>query len=157
MPEPVPLTPAEPAALEAFWRDTGSSGPVPEAWAFGDHAALADELLALVLAGTKTATAASMWDVQADGDPVPRVGDLSILLDGAGAPRALIRTTQVRVVPFLEVDAEHARLEGEGDLTLQHWREGHEAFFRRTSSDPRVFDATMPIVCERFTVVHPPT
>ncbi len=150
-----PLTPADPAAVEAFWHATGPTGPVPEAWAFGDHAELADELLALVLAGTKTATASSLWDIEADGDPVPQVGDLSIVLDGAGQPRALIRTTQVRIVPFIDVDAEHARLEGEGDLTLSHWREAHEAFFRRTATGDRGFDETMPVVCERFEVVHP--
>ncbi|WP_229052793.1 ASCH domain-containing protein [Aeromicrobium sp. Leaf350] len=150
-----PLAPTDDAAVETFWRATGGTGPAPEAWAFGDHADLADELLALVLDGTKTATASSLWDVEADGDPVPRVGDLSILLDGAGAPRALIRTTQVRIVPFIDVDAEHARLEGEGDLTLQHWRDGHESFFRRTAVDPRGFDPAMPVVCERFELVSP--
>ncbi len=150
-----PLAPADPAAIETFWRSTGSTGPVPDAWAFGDHATLADELLALVLDGTKTATASSAWDVEADGDPVPAVGDLSIVLDGSGHPRALIRTTQVRVVPFMDVDDEHARLEGEGDLTLQHWREAHETFFRRTASDDRGFDETMPVICERFEVVEP--
>lgn len=143
------------AAVEKFWRGTGSAEPAPEAWAFGDHAELADELLGLVLDGTKTATASSLWDVQADGDAVPRVGDLSILLDGSGQPRALIRTTEVRVVPFIDVDAEHAQLEGEGDLSLSHWREGHERFFRRTASDDRGFDETMPVICERFEVVEP--
>lgn len=149
-----PLVPADPAAVEEFWRGTGSTGPVPEAWAFGDHAELADELLGLVLDGTKTATASSLWDVEADGDPVPRVGDLSILLDGAGQPRAVIRTTEVRIVPFIDVDAEHARLEGEGDRSLTHWREAHERFFRRTASDDRGFDETMPVVCERFEVIE---
>ncbi len=148
-----PLAPADPETVEAFWRGTGSTGPAPEAWAFGDHADLADELLGLVLDGTKTATASSLWDTEADGDPVPRVGDLSIVLDGAGRPGALIRTTQVRVVPFIDVDAEHARLEGEGDRSLSHWREAHEAFFRRTATDDRGFDETMPVVCERFEVL----
>ncbi|GAA1745785.1 ASCH domain-containing protein [Aeromicrobium alkaliterrae] len=152
-----PSTAADPATIAEFWAEVDLPGPVPEAWAFGDHAALADELLALVLSGAKTATASSLWDVEADGDPVPRVGDVSILLDGSGDPRGVIRTTQVRIVPFIDVDAEHARLEGEGDLSLSHWREGHEAFFRRTATDGRDFDPRMPVVCERFELLHPTT
>lgn len=148
-----PLVPAEPTAIEEFWRASELPGPVPDAWAFGDHGELADELLALVLDGTKTATASSLWDVEADGDPVPRVGDLSIVLDSAGRPRAVIRTTEVRVVPFIDVDAEHARLEGEGDLSLSHWRTAHERFFRRTAAGGRGFDETMPVTCERFEIV----
>ncbi len=150
-----PLVPADQAAVEAFWRGSGFTGPVPDAWAFGDHAELADELLALVLAGTKTATASALWEIEADGDPVPRTGDLSILLDGAGHPHAVIRTTQVRVVPFIDVDAEHAYLEGEGDRSLAHWRTAHELYFRRSASDERAYDPAMPIVLERFELLYP--
>ena len=54
---------------------------------------------------------------------------LGIVLDGAGHPRALVVTTEARVVPFDQVDADHARDEGEGDGSLEHWREVHERFF----------------------------
>ncbi len=146
--------------LAAFWRATGLGGPVPAAWAFGDNAALADELLALVLDGTKTATASALWDYEADDEPMPQPDDLSILLDGAGMPRAVIRTTDVITVPFDDVDAAHAHAEGEDDRTLASWRRGHETFFRRTAAaraevDPRGFDGSMPIVLERFELVFP--
>lgn len=94
---------------------------VPEAWAFGAEPAQADELLALVLAGIKSATASSLWAYEAEGEPLPTAGDLSILLDGRGEPRAVIRSTDVHVVPFRGVDAEHAHAEGEGDRSLAHW------------------------------------
>ena len=45
-----------------------------------------------------------MWDYEAVGESLPEAGDLSIVLDGAGHPRALIATTDVRIVPFDEVD-----------------------------------------------------
>lgn len=143
--------------MAAFWADArsalGLSGPVPDSWAFGGTPQMADELLALVLAGTKTAGASQGWDYDATGDPLPKVGDLSVVLDGAGHPRALVRTTDVRVVPFEEVDAEHARLEGEGDLTLDYWRRAHERFWTTYPEHDRGFSPTMPVVLERFEVL----
>lgn len=151
---PTPLTPADPARVTAFWRAVATtSGPEPESWAFGDHARLADELLALVLDGTKTATAGALADYEAHDEQLPEPGDLAIVLDGAGEPRALLQVTHVEVRPFSEVDAEHAWLEGEGDRSLAHWREGHERFFARASVDG--FDPAMPVVLERFVVLHP--
>lgn len=127
----------------------------PQAWAFGATAEQADELVALVLDGTKTATASSQWDYEQEDAALPRVGDLSIVLDGSEQPRALIEVMQVDVTPFDEVDAEHAHLEGEGDRTLGHWRSVHEAFFTEQSGPDRTFSSTMPVVLERFRVLYP--
>jgi uncharacterized protein YhfF len=52
------------------------------------------------------------------------------------------------------VDAEHARLEGEGDLSLEYWREVHRAFFTETATHARPVDDDMPVVLERFRVVY---
>ena len=135
--------------------ETPAATVPPPAWAFGDTPELADELLALVLSGVKTATADLVWSYQAADEPVPAVGDLSIVLDGSGAPRALLRTTKVEVVPFSAVTAEHARLEGEGDRTLATWRAEHERYFRRTVPSARAFSEEAPVVCERFKVLYP--
>ena len=124
----------------------------PPAWAFGGSAEEADELLQLVLDGTKTATASALWDYEAEGEALPEVGSLSILLDGRGHPRALISTTEVEVVPFDEVDEEHARLEGEGDLSVASWRPLTSGSSRQGSS--RAFEPDMPVVLERFSVVY---
>jgi uncharacterized protein YhfF len=89
------------------------------------------------------------------GEALPARGDLSIVLDGAGAPRLLVRTTHVDVVPFDEVTAEHAYLEGEDDRTLESWREGHERYWRRTlAAVGREFEPSTPVVCERFEVLY---
>lgn len=145
--------------IDRFWDRasdaTGLSGPRPVSWAFGDSPGMADELLSLVLDGTKTATTGALWHYEADGEPVPAAGDLSILLDGAGAPRALIRTTEARVVTFAQVDADLARDEGEDDRTLAAWRQGHERYFRRTLPPiGREFSPDMPVVCERFALLY---
>ncbi|MGC5168958.1 isochorismatase family protein [Luteimicrobium sp. DT211] len=134
-------------------RGVASAVP-PPAWSFGDSPRLADELLALVLAGRKTATTASLLEYEDDGEPLPRPGELSILLDGRGRPRALVRTASVEVVPFADVTAGFAAAEGEGDRSLASWREEHARYFRRVLGDDR-FDERMPVVCERFELLHP--
>lgn len=155
--------------IDAFWTDakivvgvnptgyyTGAKPAEvlqPRAWSFGVSAAQADELLRLVLEGTKTATSSALWDYEAQNDPLPSVGTLSIVLDGDGHPRALIRTDDVRIVPFEEVDEEHARAEGEGARTLAQWRADHERFFTEHASHDQSFSPDMPVVLERFEVL----
>lgn len=152
--------PAADEDVARFWAQAGSAlgldGPVPPAWAFGDSPQLAGELVALVLDGTKTAPAGALWHYEADDEPVPSAGELSIVLDGSGVPRCLVRTTEVRVVAFDAVDADFARDEGEGDRTLASWRDAHERYFRRTlPSTGRAFASDMPVVLERFEVLYP--
>ena len=146
--------------LRNFWSEARAAVPalpeqIPEAWAFGATPNHANELLTLVLEGTKTATASALWDMEAESEPVPEVGEFSVILDGHGEPRAVIITTAVEIVPFAEVSAEHAHAEGEGDRTLRSWRKTHERFWRRYSQSPRGFAFDMPAVCERFRVVFP--
>ena len=80
---------------------------------FGDLPAMQDELAALVVAGEKRATAASLWELEAAGEPLPQPGDLLLVTDSRATPVCLTRTVQVDVVPFDEVTAEFAHMEGE--------------------------------------------
>jgi uncharacterized protein YhfF len=123
---------------------------------FGDSAEMADELGALVAAGTKTATASLCWEYERDGSaPMPAVGDLSIVLDGAGQPLCIVETIEIRVLPFNEVDPQFAYDEGEGDRSLAYWREAHRDFFGRACKRlGRAFSEAAPVVCERFQVVY---
>lgn len=122
----------------------------PPAWAFGATPEQADESLRLVIDGIKTATCCPMRDYQAEDEPVPQVGTLSIVLDGSGRPRALVRDVEVRLVRFDRVDAEHAHAEGEGDRSLAHWQAVHEWFFTEYDSNVRGFSRDMVLVLERF-------
>lgn len=157
-------------SIEAFWSLArrharlstlpGYFGPstlevvTPPAWSFGADPDQADRLLQLVLDGTKTATASAREDYDLDDGPLPQPGVLGILLDGHGRPRALVATTHVEVVPFDQVDEEHAYAEGEGDRTLASWRADHQDFFSRVDPRGRGFHAEMPVVLERFTVLY---
>ena len=126
----------------------------PPAWAFGATPEQADELLALVLSGTKTATAGALWDYEAEGEELPAPGALGIITDGRGVPHALVVMTQVDIVPFDQVSAEHAYLEGEGDRSLATWREVHERFFTEHAVHSHGFSPDMPVVLQRFTVLY---
>ncbi|HMU36847.1 MAG TPA: ASCH domain-containing protein, partial [Marmoricola sp.] len=89
-----------------------------------------------------------------DQTPAPQVGEMSIIVNSHGRPKALVVTTQVTTVPFDEVDAEHARLEGEGDLSLEQWRESHEGYFAATPPPGVSFSLTMPVLLQQFAVLY---
>jgi uncharacterized protein YhfF len=148
------------SSVVAFWEARRRDSPqlpetIPLAWAFGATPDHADALLDLVLAGVKDGTASSLWDYEASGEPVPEVGEYSVILDGTDQPRAVLVTTDVRIVPFDRVDAGHARAEGEGDRTLAYWRASHERYWREHSENSCGWASDMPVVCERFRVLWP--
>jgi uncharacterized protein YhfF len=124
---------------------------------FGDSPAMADELLALVLDGTKRATAALVEDFSASGTPLPRPGDHWIVLDGRRRPVAVLRTTEARTGLLHSVDDAFAHDEGEGDRTREDWLRGHRAYWKRQGERTGVpFDErTSQVVFERFAVVWP--
>jgi uncharacterized protein YhfF len=151
------------SAIDAYWRSYLETLPPDspgrdggyEAEAFGDGPELAEELGALILAGTKTATCSALWEWEAGGEPVTEVGLKTVVLGGDGRPLCIIETTEVEIRRFDEVDEDFAREEGEGDLSLEYWRRAHERFFSRNLPKiGRVFSEGMPLVCERFRVIH---
>src|SRR4051794_41196650 len=97
-----------------------------ETVSFGDGPELADELLALVLDGRKTATCWAASEGQLTG-----LGRRMVALDGAGRPRAVIETVELVRRRFHEVDAAFAHDEGEGDRSLAYWRHAHRIYFTR--------------------------
>ena len=149
------------AAARAMYREyaAASGRPAdeePPVERFGDGAALADELLGLVLAGTKRATAGLVADFAADGEPLPRIGGHWIVCDGAGVPRCVLRSTELRLGPLHSVDDAFAWDEGEGDRSRASWLDGHERYFRRTqAARGEEWSDDLEVVFERFRVVWP--
>ncbi|ANJ26071.1 ASCH domain-containing protein [Agromyces aureus] len=128
----------------------------PSVEQFGDHPDLTDELIGLVLEGTKRATAALVVEFEAEGQPLPRVGSHWIACDSFGRPRAILRSTELRIATVDQVDEAFAYDEGEGDRSLAWWRDAHIRYWRRATkrlgSD---WTPDLEIVLERFTVVWP--
>jgi len=117
-------------AIERFWRRAvfraklnhvpSYFGPTPlevvrpPAWAFGTTAEEADGFLRDVLDGRTTAIAGSLRDYRADDGIVPETGELGIVVDGRGAPAALVVVSEVLTMPYAEVDPAGTVVEGSG-------------------------------------------
>jgi uncharacterized protein YhfF len=149
-------------AVHDFWREFCDANPGVDprepfqAWHFGNSEDLAHELCELVMQGIKTATAALVWEAEADPDTAPFEGGYSVITDFAGAPRCVIRTTGVGIHPFNEVDAAFAFEEGEGDRSLDHWRQVHwDYFVKRCAELGKDANLQMPVICERFALLFP--
>jgi uncharacterized protein YhfF len=150
------LTGANAAFWARFQAATGETAPGPRyVDAFGDSEAMMDELLALVLSGTKQATATlARWFTD---ETLPRPGDLVLITDGREAPACVIRTTRVDVMPIHQVDAEFAFVEGEGDRSYEYWITEHRKFWSREADRYGfAYSDDLDVVCERFELVWAP-
>lgn len=125
--------------MGADWRNL-------ESFTFGDGPELADQLLALVLAGRKTATC---WDA-AEGLKGAEIGKSMVAKDATGASRAVLETVELTQRRFDQVDAAFAHDEGEDDRTLESWRAAHKSYFTRNGG----FAPDMLLNCERFRLVE---
>lgn len=121
---------------------------------YGDSPELSTSLLALIREGRKRAGTSLLWAIEADNESIPEVGEVAIVLDHRNEPALVTRVTWVRILPFCEVTAEYAAIEGEGDGSLAYWREAHWAFLsrecRRIGREP---EPSMPVVCSVFEVL----
>lgn len=123
---------------------------------------LRDELTALVLAGTKIATAGLVADYIVEGEPIPRPGDREVVLDSSLQPVAIIETTRCEVTTISRVTDAFAIDEGEGFADATGWRAAHEHFWggylddlRRDLGDPSfALTESTPVVCQWFHLVE---
>ena len=146
-----------PDDLWAEYIDNGNKDEKHEAWAFCGGGKKADELLALVKEGKKRGTASSLIAYRVENEPLPKVGDKSIILDSNNEAHLIIVTRKVTVTPFLQVHPYHGYMEGEGDRSLNYWREVHEIFFKPDyEAAGKDFDPMGEVVLEEFDVIYPP-
>ncbi len=111
-------------------------------WDFGDDRELANKLKELVLDGKKKA----VTGFYRDGQRVPRAGDHEAILDSDKKRFCIVRCTNVKIKPFLEVGYDFIQKEGEGDRDIEEWREKHRHFFQ-------LKDDQVKVVCEEFEMV----
>ncbi|WP_430645024.1 ASCH domain-containing protein [Agromyces sp. GXS1127] len=156
--------PVDEAAATVLWEEYRAARPdraldtePPSVEVFGDHPALTDELLALVLDGTKRATASLVAEFRDEGQPLPRVGSHWIACDSAGRARAILRSTELRIGAFSSVDAAFAHDEGEDDRTLGSWVDNHRRYWQRVCPTIGIeWSDDLDVVFERFEVAWPP-
>lgn len=117
-------------------------------WFGGKNKELTDRLLEYAIDGKKTAT--TSWPIP---DPLYWApGDYSVILNGTGEPKAVMRTTSFVQCKFREVEEDFALAEAEGDY--EAYREGHKWFYSQGPNGHEFGDDSM-VLCERFEVVYP--
>ncbi|SKC82208.1 ASCH domain-containing protein [Maledivibacter halophilus] len=141
--------------LKVIGEDRKSRNKEYTSWYFCDNEKDANHLAKLVVEGTKRATASLYYWYEVEKEKPPKKGDLSIITDWNGIAKCIIRTNKVSIIPFEEVTEEFARMEGEGDKSLEYWRNAHINFFSRELKDlGKKFSKDMTVVCEEFEVVY---
>lgn len=144
------MTPDE--MWQLYVKKTGCNASY-DAWMFGDSP---DALAQLVLSGQKTGTSSAFPLYEIDDEPLPKVGDFSVVLDSCDNAVCIIRTTNVYITQFDQVTDMHAYLEGEGDRTLSYWRAVHKKVFQQWIGEAGLhFSEDMLVVCEEFVRVFP--
>jgi len=144
-----------------MWHNCCAVNGIPEdtpheVWAFCGGGEGANELAELARTGRKTATSSTLLSFRQENAPLPLEGSLSVILYANGEAACVLRDTQVKVVPFNEVSAEHAFREGEGSRTLEEWREIHRrAFTPDYQAAGLPFDETGLCVLEEFERIYP--
>jgi uncharacterized protein YhfF len=151
---------ARSALTDEFWRGYREAAGLHhddyDVVAFGDSPGMATALAELTVAGLKRATAGLLRQFGPGGEAAPVDGGYVVLLDGASKPRAIWRTTEVRIGPLNSVDERFAWDEGEGERTLDWWLSAHRQFFgRRGAAQGFAMHDEIETVFERFEVVWP--
>lgn len=123
-----------------------------QVWQFGFDA---DELLDLVVKEKKTATSSADILYALGNETLPVEGLYNVILNAKEEAICIVQTTKVDIIPFNRVSEKHACKEGEGDGSLEHWRESHKNFFsEELLRIGEQFDENMKIVCEEFCLVY---
>ncbi|MDH3859611.1 MAG: ASCH domain-containing protein, partial [Gammaproteobacteria bacterium] len=87
---------------------------------------------------------------------VPRreAGDYWIILWENFKPACVLEIVNVELRPFKDVDAAFAAREGEGDGSLEYWKQCHEEYFKLQLGDwGKPWSEDLPVVLESFELV----
>ena len=153
------------STIETFWKsylstlaeEDQQNAPIFVVDQFADTPEAATKVGKLVRDGIKTTTSSLVWGLEHIGEPLPKVGDISLIVDGNGEPLCIITLTEVEIKPFNTVDEQFAFEYGEGDRTLAFWLSDNWDFHSRWCIEiGREASETMPIVFQRFRVLYPP-
>jgi len=141
-------------SAQKYWDEFWKGKEQPQnvcAWQFGSDP---DGLSQLVIKGKKTATTSCYILYELENEPIPAVGQYSIILNSKDQPTAIIKTVAVQVIPMSDVPEEHVIAEGEGDLSVDYWWNEHKKIFTKELAEfDMVFSDDMLVVCERFELV----
>jgi len=147
--------------IESFWNDFLRETPkhnkkvIPPSFYFCDNEKDANDCAELVVKRIKRATATSLWWFEKNNEPMPEIGDHSIVTDWNGNAKAIIETVKIELIPFNKITSDFAEIEGEGDKTLAYWKKVHQAYYTKEMKPfKEAFNDNMTIVCEHFKTIY---
>jgi len=138
-----------------YWNEFWQGKAVPTnviAEQFGSaYTPLADELAQQIIEGKKTATCPAHLFYELENEPLPKVGDYTIVLNSKDEPLAIIRNTQIQIITMNEVTDEMAVLEAG---SYNYWWESHVKFFTAELAEyEKEFSEDLLLVWTLFEVV----
>ena len=148
-------------SVKALWSSFLEKNPenknkeVPISFYFCDNKKDADECAKLVVQGIKRATATSLWWFEKNNEKLPEIGDQYIVTDWNGNAKAVVETTKIEQISYNKITSEFAKIEGEGDKSLEYWKRVHKDYYTREMKPfNEQFDENMIIVCEQFKTIY---
>ncbi len=127
----------------------------PKVIHFFDNEKDANHSLELVLNNTKKAMSHSLLGLQNRNEPLPKIGSFIVLTDWEGTAKCIVKTVSVKLKPLFSIDVDYAQLEGEGDKSLDQWKNMYLNYFTRELAPfGRVPKESMIVVCVTFEKVY---
>jgi len=151
---------AQATTVDDFWARCLPSLAAPPADAYyrvrsiGSSPQAQEIITQLILAELKTGTFSSPWIYEGDRAITPVVGGYSVLVDSTDAPRAVLKTTAVKTIPFDQITEKETAIDGPAVRPLDVWRSVHVKFFtNELAARSKSFSDDMPVTVEKFAIV----
>lgn len=113
------------------------------------------QIFDLIRAGDKRGTFTLPWIVERTGSPIPRVGNLLVLVDISGRPVLLTQVVRLDSAIFGEVEARHTAIDGSPVRDPAVWAPLHTVYWNQHLA-PFGLSVTpqMPFWIEEFVLVY---
>ncbi len=122
-----------------------------------EQVVIIEEISRLALDGAKRGTTHTQLHFEQEGIRLREPGDCWVVTTVAGVPLCVVCITNVEIMAFDQVGGAFAASEGEGDLSLDYWRNGHLEYFKAQCRQwGHEWRDGQPVVCESFELVHWP-
>ena len=123
-------------------------------WPMGENELDASILGSLVARGKKQATSSLLVEYTKGDVTLPKVDNQSVIIDWSGRVMCVIRTVEVKILPFKDVGDAHAAKEMVGDGSLEYWQDVYWDLFDQVYKGfGDEADEEMDVVCESFEVI----
>lgn len=96
---------------------------------FGTPGEFREQLNALIVAGSKTATIGHPHDYSSEGEEPETVGERVAVLDSNGHVVTHIVITDIALIPFTDIEDDFALASGEGHRDADHLRAGYTRYW----------------------------